>query len=110
MTFSLGYCSTTVWPSLAALTKSSPPDRMRAIAGIPTVRSMSATETPLLARLTIIASLFRTPSSAAWPVSWTPARRAGTSGVIGTRIRSARSKIARLIGPYDGCRSTMMKS
>jgi hypothetical protein len=30
-----------------------PPDRIRAIAPIPTVRSMSATETPLLARFTI---------------------------------------------------------
>ena len=46
----------TVRPSLAARTKSRPPDRMRARAGIPTVRSMSARrDTPLLARLTTIA-------------------------------------------------------
>ena len=32
----------TVRPSFAARTKSSPPDRMSASAGIPTVRSMSA--------------------------------------------------------------------
>ena len=57
VTFSFGNSSTTARPSLAARTKSSPPDRMRARAGIPTVRSMSATETPLLARLTTIASV-----------------------------------------------------
>ena len=34
------------------------------------------------------------PSSEAMPDSWTPARMAGTSGVTGTRIRSAVSKIA----------------
>ena len=49
-------CSMTVRPSLAARTKSRPPDRIRASAGIPTVRSMSATDTPLLARLTTSAS------------------------------------------------------
>ena len=43
----------TVRPSFAARTKSRPPDRIRARAGMPTVRSMSATDTPLFARLTI---------------------------------------------------------
>ena len=52
MIFSFGNISMTVRPSLAARTKSRPPERIRAIAGMPTVRSMSATETPLLARLT----------------------------------------------------------
>ena len=53
----------TVRPSLAARTKSSPPDRIWANAGIPTVRSMSATDTPLLARLTTIARRSRQPSA-----------------------------------------------
>ena len=60
---SLGNISITVRPSLAARTNSSPPDRIRAIDGIPTVRSMSATPTPLLARLITSASRSRTPSS-----------------------------------------------
>ena len=64
VTFSLGNISMTVRPSLAARTKSRPADRMRASAGIPTVRSMSSTLTPLLARLTIIA---RRSSSRATP-------------------------------------------
>ena len=55
----------TVRPSLAARTKSRPPDRMRASAGMPTVLSMSATDTPLLARLTTSASRSANPSSVA---------------------------------------------
>jgi hypothetical protein len=77
---------------------------------MPTVRSMSVTETPLLARLTIIDSRSRIPSSVATSRSWTAARRAGTSGVTGTRIRSQRSKIARLSLLYEGCTSTTTKS
>ena len=50
------------------------------------------------------------PSSTATSRSWTAARRAGTSGVTGTRIRSASSKIAWLSALYDGCRSTTTKS
>ena len=62
--------------------------------GIPTVRSMSATLSPLLARLMTIASRSRQPSPTATSRSWTAARMAGTSGVTGTRMRSATSKIA----------------
>jgi hypothetical protein len=69
---------------------------MDANAAMPTVLSMSAMLTPLLARLTTSASLARKPSSSATSRSWTAARRAGTSGVTGTRIRSARPNIARL--------------
>ena len=88
----------TVRPSFAARTRNRPPERISASAGMPTVRSMSATDTPLLARLTIMPSFSRMPSSTATSRSWTAARRAGTSGVTGTRIRSARAKIARLSG------------
>ena len=84
----------TVRPSFAARTKSSPPDRMSASAGIPTVVSMSATVTPLLARLTTIARRSRQPSPRATSRSWTAARIAGTSGVTGTRMRSASLKMA----------------
>ena len=62
---------------------------------MPTVRSMSATETPLFARLTIRASRSWRPISTATSRSWTAARSAGTSGVTGTRIRSAFSNTAR---------------
>ena len=61
--FSLGNISMTVRPSLAARTKSSPPERIWASAGIPTVRSRSATDTPLLARLMTSARRSRMPSS-----------------------------------------------
>lgn len=86
----------TVLPSLAAFTSCMPAERMRASDGMPRARSISTTDTPLLARFTTTASLSENPSSAATSRSWTAARRAGTSGVTGTRIRSARSKIARL--------------
>ena len=71
---------------------------------------MSATDTPLLARLMTSASRSRMPSSDATSASWTAARMAGTSGVTGTRMRSAFSKIAWLSVLYDGCRSTTTKS
>ena len=82
---SLGNISTTVRPSFAARTKRSPPERIWARAGMPTVFSMSATDTPLLARLITKARRSRMPSSTATPESWTAARMAGTSGVTGTR-------------------------
>jgi hypothetical protein len=104
--FSRGYISMTVRPAFAAWTKSRPPERTWAIACMPTVRSMSATDTPLLARFTTIASRSRMRSSLAMSRSCTAARSAGTSGVTGTRILSERSKIARFRALYDGCRST----
>ena len=63
MIFSRGNISVTVRPSLAARTNSSPPERIWAKAGIPTVRSMSATEIPLLARLMTIDRRSRQPST-----------------------------------------------
>ena len=95
---------------MAARTKSRPPERTRASAGIPTVRSMSATETPLLARFTSRNSFSRHPRVIETSRNWTAARRAGTSGVTGTRILSASSKIAWLMALYDGCRSMMITS
>ena len=83
---------------------------MWAIARRPTVASMSATVTPLLARLMIIASRSRTPISAATSLSWIAARIAGRSGVTGTRIRSAIAKTARLTSVYEGWRSTTIAS
>ena len=80
VTFSRGNISMTVRPSFAARTKSRPPERMRAIAGIPTVRSMSATDTPLLARLTTSPSSSRTPSSTARSRSWTAGPQGGHVG------------------------------
>ena len=74
---------------------------------MPIAFSRSATETPLLARLTISVSRSRMPSSSATSRSWITARIAGRSGVTGTRIRSDRSNSARLSGLYDGCRSTI---
>jgi hypothetical protein len=65
VTFSLGNRSMTVRPSLAALTKSRPPERMSESAGIPMARSMSSTPTPLLARFTTIERRSRMPRSAA---------------------------------------------
>ena len=75
---------------------------------MPTVRSMSVTETPLLARLMTMAMRSRTPISAATSRNCRAARSAGTSGVTGTMIWSASRKIAWLSGPYDGCKSMMM--
>ena len=85
-----------LFPAFADQTKCMPAERMCATAGRPTVASMSATVTPLLARLMIIDSRSRTPTSAATSLSWIAARMAGRSGVTGTRIRSAIAKIARL--------------
>ena len=92
---------------VAGLDQERPPDRICAYAGMPTARSMSSSLMPLLARFTTSDSRSRMPSSSAISRSLTTARMAGRSGVTGTRIRSARSKIARLSGLYDGCRSTM---
>ena len=83
---------------------------MWATAAMPTVSSMSATVTPLFARLMIIASRSRTPTSVATSLSWIAARIAGRSGVTGTRIRSAIAKTARFISLYDGWRSTTIAS
>ena len=99
MTFSLGKRSTAERPSLAARTNSMPADRTSARAGMPTVRSMSETDTPLLARFTTMARRSRISSSTATSRNWTAARMAGTSGVTGTMILSARSKMTWLSGP-----------
>src|SRR5262249_4318973 len=63
VTFSFGNCSTSVLPRLPARTRSIPAERISAIDVSPVVSSMSATDTPLLARLTTSDSRSWTPSS-----------------------------------------------
>ena len=99
MTFSLGKRSTAERPSFAARTNNMPAERTSASAGMPTVRSMSVTDTPLLARFTTMARRSRMSSSTATSRNWTAARMAGTSGVTGTMILSARSKMTWFSGP-----------
>ena len=99
MIFSFGAISTSVRPSLTALTSSMPPERIIGDRpGAPMAFSMSATDTPLLARLMTRPGGRACRAPRRRPRSLTAARIAGRSGVTGTRIRSASSKTARLSG------------